>query len=77
MEYQFAHVLWDMSVPPLIRSRNRSKSILHLHSLPRLSWIARCTASQMQFVLLKKGKACIDNTVIGPVIAVWVFKIGD
>lgn len=31
----------------------------------------------MQFVLLEKGKACIDNTVIGPVIAVWVFKIGD
>lgn len=63
--------------PPPSRRRNGSKSIPRSHSFPRLSWIARCVVSRMQFVLLEKGKACIDNAVIGPVIAVWVFKIGD
>lgn len=81
VEHQFALFhMWCVCLnhptlpPPL--SKLEAKSILHGYSFFRLSWIAEFAVSWMQFVL-KKGKASIDNMLIGPVFAIWVFKIGD
>lgn len=57
------HVIQDVSAPPPAPT-----------GLARLL-IARSVGHSL--FLLKEGKACIDDTVIGPVLAVWVFLIGD
>lgn len=66
------------SLPPAPSSQNQKQSPFRMGTPSSgLAGLLSVRSVGCNLFLLKKGKACIDNMLIGPVLAIWVFKIGD